>query len=124
MKRVLLGDVVIAVIAAAVILVISMQVYKKNDSEPLVHIRVEDKQWVYDLKQERTVLIPGPLGDTEVVIENGYVHVLDSPCQAKICVASGEISRNNEWIICLPNRVFITIVGKKESGGDVDEVVY
>lgn len=118
------GDMLIALAALAVILSVSLTVYAADSPAAVVQVRVEDRVWVYDLKQDRTVSIPGPLGETEMVIRDGKVHVHSSPCRGKICIAAGEISRPKEWIICLPNRVFITIQGFETAEGEVDDVAF
>lgn len=124
MRHVRFVDLLIIAAAVAVIIAASVDAYSGGSEAPAVEVRVEGREWIYDLETDRTVKIPGPLGDTAMIIEDGHVHVQDSPCQAKICVAAGEISQTNEWIICLPNRVFISIVGTEPESGEVDEVVY
>lgn len=47
-----------------------------------------------------------------VVIENGQVYVADADCPDKVCQHTGKISRENQTIVCLPNRVTITITGE------------
>jgi hypothetical protein len=124
MKHLRIGDLVVIITAIAVIIFASVSIYSEDGSVPVVQVRVEEQEWVYDLQVDRRVMIPGPLGETEMVIEDGHVHVHDSPCQSKICVATGEISQTNEWIICLPNKVFINITGSAETDREVDEIVY
>lgn len=124
MRHVRMVDLLIITAAILLIIAASFYAYSGGGDTPAVEVRVEDREWIYDLETDRTVMIPGPLGETEMIIEDGHVHVHDSPCQSKICVAAGEISQTNEWIICLPNRVFISIVGTKPESREVDEVVY
>ncbi|MGM0432387.1 MAG: NusG domain II-containing protein [Spirochaetota bacterium] len=124
MKRILSGDLLAALLTVAIITYISLTVYGSSGDEAIVHIEVGQKEWIYDLQQDQDAYIPGPLGDTHVVIEDGHVHVESSPCKAKICIAAGEIAQVNDWIICLPNRVFITIEGEAELSDEVDEVVF
>jgi hypothetical protein len=62
--------------------------------------------------------VPGPLGDTVVVIENGSVRVVSSPCPEKICIKTGRISKPGQWIACLPNKVFISIRGRRSEQPD------
>lgn len=68
---------------------------------------------IYSLMEDRSIQIHGPIGDTEVEIKGGMVRIVDSPCQNKVCVRHGYISKGS--IICLPNRVAIT-VGKTDAG--------
>lgn len=124
MKRIPPGDLLAALLTVAIIAYISLTVYGGGGEDAAVHIQVGQKEWLYDLQQDQDVHIPGPLGDTHVVIEDGHVHVESSPCEAKICIAAGEIAHSNEWIICLPNRVFITIEGEAKRSDEVDEVVF
>ena len=45
-----------------------------------------------------------------LVIENGKVYVKSATCPDGICVGHRPIFRNGESIICLPNRVVITVI--------------
>ena len=45
-----------------------------------------------------------------LLIENGKVYVKSATCPDGICVGHRPIFRNGESIICLPNRVVITVI--------------
>lgn len=68
---------------------------------------------VYDIEIENEVT-------NTLKIENGEAKMLSADCPDKICVNHRSISKNNESIICLPNKVIITIVSDAES--DIDGV--
>ncbi len=53
-------------------------------------------------------------------IENGEAKMISADCPDKICVNHRSISKNNESIICLPNKVIVMIVSDTES--DIDGV--
>ena len=73
------------------------------------------------LGEDRVVGVKGPLGITKVVIRDGRVRVEDSPCPQKICVKEGWIRQGA--IVCLPNRVVVSVTGgKKGPGGVVDAI--
>lgn len=55
-----------------------------------------------------------------VRIKNKSVSVVSADCPDKICVKHRSISKNNESIICLPNKVVVSVVSEKEN--DVDGV--
>lgn len=55
-----------------------------------------------------------------VIISGGQASMKYANCKDKICVNHSKISKNNESIICLPNKVIVTVVSDK--GSDVDEV--
>lgn len=52
-------------------------------------------------------------GHNKVVIADGEVWMEAADCPDRLCVAQGKISRSGQTIICLPNRVMVTIKGGK-----------
>jgi hypothetical protein len=103
-------------LALAIVALVSARVYARAGGEPAVHLRGPHQEWIFPLDSERTVAVPGPLGDTVVQIRQGQARVLSSPCPEKICLRSGAIARPGQWIACLPNRVFIDIqAGPREA---------
>ncbi|NOY40016.1 MAG: NusG domain II-containing protein [Nitrospirae bacterium] len=61
------------------------------------------------LNEDKTVEVDGPIGVTRVEVKQGKIRIVDSPCPNKLCVRQGWIERGA--IICLPNRVVVTIGG-------------
>lgn len=52
-----------------------------------------------------------------VAVENGAVRVTQASCPDRICIRRGAISRGGESIVCLPNRLVVTVTGA-EPGAD------
>ena len=68
----------------------------------------------YDINQPCRVEIPSGengAGKNLLVIEDGTARVESASCPDGICVHHRPISREGETIICLPNRVVITVKG-------------
>ena len=81
------------------------------------HLIVEvDGRHVMELSLDSNVTktVKGPLGETVIIIENGTARIADSSCPHKYCIRMGNISRRSEIIVCVPNRVFLTIRGGNE----------
>lgn len=73
-----------------------------------VKIEVNGKNYgVYSLSENRIISVEGPLGKTVIEIKDRKVRVVSSACPNKLCVHQGFVNRGS--IICLPNRVVITI---------------
>ena len=74
-------------------------------------IRVGEKE-VYrlSLNDNREISIQGPIGETYIQIENGFVWITEAPCRQKTCQRMGKISQNGEIIVCIPNKVIIQVV--------------
>ena len=48
-------------------------------------------------------------GTNTVMIEKGYVYMKNANCPDKTCVHTGKIKDNSRDIICLPNKVRVTV---------------
>ncbi|WP_461810452.1 NusG domain II-containing protein [Faecalimonas sp.] len=72
----------------------------------------------YALLQDREIDINGT---NHLVIKNGKADVIDARCPDKICVQQKPISKKGESIVCLPNKVIITVVEGEEN--ELDAVV-
>jgi hypothetical protein len=85
-----------------------------------------DGQRVLELPLNRDTqsAVRGPLGDTVIAIENGEVWVKSSPCPRGHCMHMGKIRHSGEILICVPNRVFVSIrsnLGRKQTFDGVSE---
>ncbi len=79
----------------------------------MVQITASDYEYLFPLHEDRTLELEGPYGITVIEIHDGAVAVVDSPGRRKICVQQGQIQRSGSWLICLPNQVFIKIIGQE-----------
>ena len=97
--------------------------YGEKDGTPMVYVQDENSAWVYPLHEDRSFSIPGPLGETHIIVRESNVYIEDSPCRDKLCVSMGSVSLHGRWIACLPNRVFLRI-DSVQAEGDVDAASY
>lgn len=80
-----------------------------------VLIEVEGRPlYVFPIEKDRILSIDGPIGKTIVEIRDQRVRVQDSPCSKKLCVKQGWVE--NGIIICLPNKIVITIGNGNDEG--------
>ena len=63
------------------------------------------------LGSDVTVEIAGPLGATVVAVTDGEARVLSSPCPHELCVKMGAVRAPGRAVVCVPNRVVVTVVG-------------
>ena len=81
-----------------------------------VQVFVNNKlAYQYDLNQNKTFLISTATGFMKIRIENGKARVKESSCPAKLCIKMGKIAKQNQYIVCVPNRVFIRIKGEEKT---------
>ena len=63
----------------------------------------------FALNEDRTLEIVSDGGYNILVIKDGRAHVESASCPDGICAAHRPISRDGESIVCLPNKVVITV---------------
>lgn len=112
-------DIVIFGLAVALVVETSLVVLNRQSGTRYVQITGETGEWIAPLDKDAEYEIPGPLGITVVHIHDGKAAVVNSPCRNKICILAGAISEPNQWVACLPNKVFVRITssGSKNEGG-------
>jgi len=64
------------------------------------------------LSENQNISVEGPVGKTLIRIKDNKVRVTYSDCPEKICEKTGWISNVGEIIVCVPNKVIITIDGE------------
>ena len=77
-----------------------LEIYKNNEILATYSLNQKLKKEIYNTK-----------GVTEVIIDNGKVRFSTSPCPKKYCIHQGWINKANQIIICIPNKISISIVG-------------
>ncbi len=71
----------------------------------------------YPLDKNGTFQLNG--GTNTLVIENGYAWLSDAQCPDQLCVHMGKIHNSSGIIVCLPNRLYVTIEGVDDPNVDV-----
>ena len=105
-----------ALVVTAAALRISYKSGGKGHTQLLV--QTPDGVYAYDMAKDRIIEAKGELGISRIEIASEKARFLESPCRNKTCVQCAPISRQGEWIACLPNKVFIHI--ETDSSGGVD----
>ena len=105
------NDIVFIILAALLIsgAFLTFEVVSNSHGRTVVIEEGNEVVGSYRLSEDRTIPVQGPLGISTVVIEHGEVYMADSPCANKVCIDMGKISEKGDSIICLPNRIYITI---------------
>ncbi|RKY79648.1 hypothetical protein DRQ07_06170, partial [candidate division KSB1 bacterium] len=112
------GDLIIILLILIAGLV---SLYYPRQNGSIVYIKVNGEiKGVYNLnnKNKQTITIAGKKGTMKVEIQEGRVWVSESSCPNKLCIKMGKIHKNGEMIVCVPNRVIISVKNKEEKEVD------
>ncbi len=103
---------VLAVLTAAALLLAGRTLFFSRPPVS-VTISVDGKDvMTLDLNQDDDQIIESPGGGrNRVIITDGAVHMEEASCPDKVCIKQGAVSETGQSIVCLPNRVIVTITG-------------
>uniref|UniRef100_UPI004055DCC0 NusG domain II-containing protein n=1 Tax=Agathobacter sp. TaxID=2021311 RepID=UPI004055DCC0 len=121
-KRFGKNDVIFLSLLAAMCIAVCVIIYaggmKKGN---YITITVDGKEYgAYSLLEDRTIPIGNPVTNT-IVIRDGEAIMTDAECPDQLCVRQKAISYDKESIICLPNKIVVTVTGELQ--GNPDAVV-
>ncbi len=121
------GDkIILIIVIVSLVCGISLRILFANGSSKIVLIMVDGKLFEeiplsVNAGHNEDILVESKEGYLSVEISNGKVRVTDSTCKDKLCIKEGEISKVGDTIICLPNRISISIIGENSN---IDTVSY
>lgn len=71
-----------------------------------------------NLSQNEKFFVSGQIGETTIEVFDGTIKVISSDCPQKLCVRQGGIRQTGEIIVCVPNRLTISIMGTRKNKFD------
>ena len=105
----------VLLLAAVLLFLLMRSMQERNTGAGAVAVVSIDGEEVgrYPLNKNGTFPLNG--GSNILVVENGEAWVSEANCPDKICMGMGKISRNGDFIACLPNRVIIVVEGGEQA---------
>lgn len=101
----------IVIVAAA--LLFAAAALKDEGTKNVIEIKVDGVvQGRYSLSVDREMNLNGT---NRLVIRNGKADITDADCPDKVCVKQKSISKVGESLVCLPNKVIVTVVEGEEN---------
>lgn len=88
----------------------------------MVQVTIDGKAYgIYSLSEDRVEEISSDMGHNRLVIRDGKAMIEAATCPDGICVAHAPIFRVGESIVCLPNRVVVTVINASDT--DAPDIV-
>ncbi len=111
---------------AALLTVAGMRIWQMNNTKAAAKVVVTIDGQVYGtypLSEDRTERIDLPDGSYNILtISGGYADVTEASCPDQICVKHNHIKYSKESIVCLPNKVVVTVEGGEDN--EIDGFTY
>ncbi len=54
----------------------------------------------------------------KIIIEDGYCYMENAECPDHLCIKQGKIEKIGQTIVCLPNRVVVTVISDSDTEYD------
>jgi hypothetical protein len=123
------GDILVIVLTGilALALYLVFDVLVPQDGLREVVIKSEGKEvtrLAVDATTSASYTVKNVYGYNLIYVEGLSVHIHEASCKNQVCVKDGNIDKIGQTLVCLPNRVTVEIVGKKEEEPEVDGVSY
>ncbi len=119
------NDLILIISLLLILSVIGLCFFFLRKEGDTVRVTVDGRLYgVYSLSENTTVDIrTGENGAhlNRLIIKDGKAYVEEATCPDGICAAHRPIYRDGESIVCLPNRVVITV--HTEGNGDAPDIV-
>ena len=116
MKKTLKRDILL-VAAIIIVCLCAILVMNNRDAGEWVIVRVDTVETArYDLNENAVYELNG--GTNTLVIEDRHAYISHADCPDKLCINQGKIWGSGQMIVCLPNRVTVTVEGVS-SGVDI-----
>lgn len=110
MKHLLPGAILpgdLLILALGLALVAGLWLHRAGSLDGRVIIRLDGRVFAEaSLRLNRSIAVPGPLGESRVEIRDGKVRVAADPSPRQLCVKQGWIPPGGA-AVCLPNRVAV-----------------
>lgn len=104
------------VLLAAVVLLFAFGHFTGGEGA-IVEVSVDGKvTGRYSLKEDQTIRIQN---SNTLEIKDGKADMTDADCPDGLCVTQKAISKDGESLICLPNKVIVTVVGGEKTDEDI-----
>lgn len=68
------------------------------------------------IQTPKEITIPTEHGIVIVQIDHNGAYVANSPCRDKLCMHQGKITQTGQSIVCMPEKVLITLTATEKEG--------
>lgn len=111
--------ILIILVAAVAGIFLAVLLLRPEEAVRQVEISVDGELYGrYDLKEDQEISINET---NKVQISDGTAKMTWAGCPDQICVHHKEISGTGESIICLPNKIVVTIIGGDAADGGISQ---
>ncbi len=118
------NDIILIAVLLLLVIISGMYLFLFRASGDTVKVTIDGKHYAtYSLSEDRIedIYTNNNKQHNRLVISNGKAHIETATCPDKICAEHRAIFRDGESIVCLPNRVIVSVI-KSDDANTPDAV--
>lgn len=109
------ADIVLFIVLVSIGIILSVLSLSSGSDGAYVRVSVKGQEYgIYNLNEDQVIEVKENGHINKIIIKDGFAQMDYSDCKNQICVKDGKISKSNQTIVCLPNKVMIEITGGEE----------
>ncbi len=115
------NDIIYLSALAVIILIFLIVLYSGESVGDVIVITVDGEEYgEYSLSENQEITVCDADGNVTnvVVIADGKAYMEEADCPDHLCINQGNISQDRQNIVCLPNRVVVTVESSEDTGVD------
>ncbi len=118
-----IGDKLVVVFVIVLSVIFAFSFFGKSASSKVLEIKADSAVYKKIPLNGQSLEVPVQSNEGHLIVEvqNDRVRVVDSTCKDHLCVKQGWIDRVGESIVCLPNRISVSIIG---GASGIDSTTY
>jgi hypothetical protein len=117
------NDIILVAVLLALVALAALVLFLSRSAGDTVAVTVDGKPFgEYPLSEDRVVEIENGDGYNILVIKDGKAHVSEASCPDGICSDHRPIKHSGASIVCLPNKVVVSVEDGEEDNGGLDIV--
>lgn len=122
------ADVVLLILILLFCAAASVWAYRAGDTGAMVRVEVDGEVYgTYPLDEDTVIDIRSDYGTNQLTIRDGKAYMSEASCPDQYCLdqhrSEGGIDKSNQTIICLPNRVVVSVSGGSSEETDGVDVI-
>lgn len=97
--------IIAVILISGVMFVISLTGFLESGEKTVYKVQ-QGNQIIYSSSEDKELFVPVPDGEIHLLLKNGTVKIISSPCSEQFCVRQGVSSRS---IVCLPEQLSVVV---------------